>query len=107
MFVKSWAQTEWNPAGYAGAERATLRISEENGRTSIVRIAAGTRTPCHRHEAGEDVLVLVGKIEIGGHVLGAGDYLYTEPGEEHDVLALEDSMFFVGSHKPVHVTDKK
>ncbi len=106
MFVKAWSKTEWAPAGYEGAERAMLRLSAENGRTSIVRIKAGTRAPRHRHEAGEDVLVLVGKIEISGHVLGAGDYLYTEAGEEHDLLAIEDSMFYVASNKPVHVTAK-
>lgn len=106
MFVKQWSQAEWLPAGYEGAERAMLNVSPEKGRTSLVRIKAGVHAPRHRHEAGEDVLVLSGRIRIGGHDLGPGDYLRTEAGEEHDVVALEDSMFYVSSVKPVHVTEK-
>jgi quercetin dioxygenase-like cupin family protein len=107
MLVKQWAQAEWKPAGYDGAERAMLRLSPESGRTSLVRIKAGIHAPRHRHEAGEDVLVLSGRIRIGGHELGPGDYLYTDAGEEHDVVALEDSMFYVSSSKPVHVLPPK
>jgi quercetin dioxygenase-like cupin family protein len=31
--------------------------------------------------------------------LSTGDYLFTEPGEEHDVLALTDAEIFVASQK--------
>ena len=105
MFAKTTADREWVSAGYDGAERAILRMSPENGRTALVRIKAGTRAKRHRHGAGEDVLVISGRIRLGGHDLGPGDYLYTEAGEEHDVVALEDAVFYVASEKPVTITE--
>jgi quercetin dioxygenase-like cupin family protein len=106
MFVKIASNLEWLPAGYDGAERAVLRLSPAKGRTSVVRLKAGSHGPRHRHEAGEDVLVISGKILIGGATLTAGDYIYTEAGEEHDLLALEDSVIYVSSEKPVSITAK-
>jgi len=103
MQVKRAKEFDWQPAGYAGGERAVLHLNESHGRTSLVRVAAGTSAPAHRHEAAEHVLVLTGKITIGGQVLAAGDYLYTEAGESHDLVAIEDSTFFVSSERPVHV----
>jgi quercetin dioxygenase-like cupin family protein len=105
MDVKRNDELEWKPAGYAGGERAVLHMSAHEGRTSLVRIAAGTRAPAHRHEACEHVLVLTGKISISGHVLGPGDYLFTDSGEVHDLVALEDATFFVSSERPVHVVE--
>jgi len=105
MQVSDTAARVWAPAGFEGAERALLRVSPENGRTSLVRIKAGVRVKRHLHNAGEDVLVLSGRVIIGGHSLAAGDYLYTEAGEEHDVVAVEDSVFYVASEKPITVTE--
>ena len=105
MQVSDTTQREWVSAGYEGAERALLRVSPDKGRTSLVRIKAGVRAKRHLHHAGEDVLVLSGRIIIGGHPLGPGDYLFTEAGEEHDVVAVEDSVFYVASDKPVTVTE--
>ena len=103
MFVKRLVQREWVSAGYEGAERAMLRLSPAYGRTSIVRLKAGAHGPRHRHQAGEDVFVLVGRIVIGGETLVAGDYFYTEAGEEHDLLAMEDSIIYVSSDRPVTI----
>lgn len=105
MEVKRNDQLEWKPAGYAGGERAVLHMSAHEGRTSLVKIVAGTRAPAHRHEACEHVLVLSGKISISGRELNAGDYLFTDAGETHDLVAIEDSTFFVSSERPVHVIE--
>jgi quercetin dioxygenase-like cupin family protein len=104
MMVKRASQREWMSAGYEGAERAMLRLSKAEGRTSIVRIKAGTHGPRHRHGAGEDVLVISGKVEIAGQVLEAGDYMYTEAGEEHELVALVDSVIYASTEKPVTIT---
>ena len=101
MFVKRATAREWMSAGYDGAERSVLRLTREQGRTSIVRIKAGSRGPRHRHSAGEDVLVLSGKVIIGGETLNAGDYMFTEPGEEHELVALEDSVIYASTPAPV------
>jgi len=106
MLVKHAADLEWTPAGYDGADRAVLRLSRANGRTALVRLKAGSHGPRHRHGAGEDVYVISGKILLGGATLTAGDYSYTEAGEEHDLMALEDSVIYVSSEKPITVVDR-
>jgi quercetin dioxygenase-like cupin family protein len=104
MFVKRATGRDWVPAGYDGAERAVLRMNPENGRTALVRLQAGSHGPRHRHQACEHVLVLSGKIVLGGETLTAGDYSFTDAGEEHDLLAVEDSVIFVTSERPVTIT---
>src|SRR5262250_2709427 len=69
MLVRRADQHEWTSAGYEGAERALLRSTKEEGRTYIVRLKAGARGLQHRHAAGEDVLVLSGRVRIAGEVL--------------------------------------
>jgi quercetin dioxygenase-like cupin family protein len=104
MLVKRAEEREWTGAGYEGAERAVLRMSPEQGRTNLVRLKKGARGPRHKHLAGEHVLVLTGKVAIAGETLAAGDYSFTEAGEEHDLVALEDSLMFVTSDKAIVVT---
>jgi quercetin dioxygenase-like cupin family protein len=106
MFVKRADQREWKPAGYEGAERVLLRATREQGPTYIVRLKAGARGFPHKHAAGEDVLVLSGKVRLAGEVLGPGDYLYTEAGEEHFLEALEDSLIYASTPKPVTIMEQ-
>lgn len=105
MFMKSAAEREWQPAGYAGGQRALLRTSPNGGRTSLVAVEKGTRVKRHRHQACEEVLVLAGKIQSGGFTLVTGDYFFTDKDEEHDLLVLEDAVLFVTSDKPVTMVD--
>ena len=104
MFTKSAASMEWIPAGYEGAERTVLRMSPEEGRIQLVRLKKGAHGKRHLHQAPEDVLVLSGKVVIGGHTLSAGDYLFTAEGEEHELIALEDSVIYAATEKAVIVT---
>ena len=50
-------------------------------------------------------MVLSGAVIIGRVELYRGDYLYTEPGEEHDVVAASDSIIFVSSQKSTPVLE--
>lgn len=100
MDIHRAATREWAATDIAGVERCLFRNNEEGGRTSVVRLQAGSLFPRHRHEAGEDVLVIAGRVVIGGAELAPGDYLYTAPGEEHDVRALTDAVIFVSSPRP-------
>jgi quercetin dioxygenase-like cupin family protein len=106
MKVNLAADREWTNAGYPNAERAILHLSPAQGRTSIVRLKAGARGPRHRHQAGEHAFLISGKVQIDNVVLGPGDYLYAEPGEEHALLALEDSVLFASTEKPIVVVEK-
>ncbi len=104
MYVKRAEQREWMSAGYTGAERAILHINKVEGRTSLVRIKAGARGPRHTHGADEHAYVISGKVDIGGQVLGPGDYLFTAAGEEHALVALEDSVLYASTERPIVVT---
>jgi quercetin dioxygenase-like cupin family protein len=99
MLVKKAAERAWVSTDHAGIERALFRTNPTGGRSSVVRLAAGSRFPRHAHHGTEEVVVLRGVVRIGGVELSTGDYLFTEPGEEHDVVALTDAEIFVASQK--------
>jgi len=99
MLVNKAADRTWTPTGVDGIERSLFRNNDAGGRSSVVRLAAGTRFPRHAHHGTEEVVVLAGTVIIGGAELQAGDYLFTSPGEEHDVVAVTDASIFVSSQK--------
>ena len=100
MNIYRAAARDWAATDVPGVERCLFRNQEVGGRSSVVRLQAGSLFPRHRHEAGEDVLVIAGRVAIGGAELEPGDYLYTAPGEEHDVRALTDAVIYVSSPRP-------
>lgn len=100
MWSRKANELNWAPAK-EGVARAVYRDHPEGGRTYLVRLAAGTASGAHRHGAEEEVLVLEGRVDIGGHVLARGDFIYTEAGEVHDVQALEDALILVSTSKPI------
>ena len=105
MLVKRAAERDWQATPYPGIERSLFRNNEAGGRSSLVRLAAGTRFPRHRHEGSEEVVVLSGRVAIAGLELEAGDYLYTTAGEEHDVVARSDAVIFVSSQRATPVVE--
>ena len=105
MLVNKAADREWTATDYPGIERSLFRNNETGGRSSVVRLRQGSRFPRHAHQGTEEVVVLVGVVMIGGAELTAGDYLFTKPGEEHDVAALTDAVIFVSSQKATPVLE--
>lgn len=99
MLVNKAADREWTATDYPGIERSLFRNNETGGRSSVVRLLQGARFPRHTHHGTEEVVVLAGQVSIGDVALEAGDYLFTSPGEEHDVVALTDAVIFVSSQK--------
>ena len=106
MLLKKSADRQWAPTDYPGIERSLFRNNETGGRSSVVRLARGTRVPRHTHHGHEEVVVLEGRVTIGGVEMDVGDYLYTTPGEEHDVVAVTDAILFVSSQKATPVVEK-
>jgi quercetin dioxygenase-like cupin family protein len=86
-------------------ERSLFRNNEIGGRSSVVRLQKDARVPRHAHHGQEEVVVLSGIVLIGGVELAQGDYLFTQPGEEHDVVALTDAVIFVSSQKSITVVE--
>jgi quercetin dioxygenase-like cupin family protein len=99
------ADREWKATDHDGIERSLFRTNETGGRTSVVRLTQGSRFPRHAHEGTEEVVVLAGIVRIGGVELSTGDYLFTSPGEEHDVIAISDATIFVSSQKSTPVVE--
>lgn len=105
MLVNNAANREWTATDYAGIERSLFRNNDAGGRSSVVRLVKGARFPRHAHHGSEEVVVLAGMVLIGGVELRQGDYLFTEPGEEHDVQALTDAVIFVSSQRSTPVVE--
>ena len=105
MLVNKSVDREWKATDYPGIERSLFRNNESGGRSSVVRLAKGSRFPRHAHEGTEEVVVLAGTVRIGGVELSAGDYLFTSPGEQHDVVAILDASIFVSSQKATPVVE--
>ena len=99
MLLKKAAEREWIATGHAGIERSLFRNNDTGGRSSVVRLAQGARFPRHSHQGTEEVVVLEGRVSLGGVEMAAGDYLFSEPGDEHDVVAITDAVIFVSSQK--------
>jgi len=105
MLIITAHDREWTATPYPGIERALFRNNDSGGRSSLVRLKAGARFPRHAHHGSEEVMVMAGQVRIGGADLAAGDYLFTAPGEEHDVLAATDAVIFVSSQKATPVVE--
>ena len=105
MLVNKAADRAWLATDCRGIERSLFRNNETGGRSSVVRLAAVARFPRHAHEGTEEVVVLAGTVRIGGVELATGDYLFTSPGEEHDVVAVTEAQIFVSSQRGTPVVE--
>lgn len=105
MLVRKAADREWAATDYPGIDRSLFRNNESGGRTSVVRLRQGARFPRHAHHGTEEVVILSGTVQIGGVELAPGDYMFTQPGEEHDVIAMSDAVIFVSSQKATPVVE--
>lgn len=87
----------WRPSPSPGVERRLLdRVGGEVARaTSLVRYAPGSRFPAHRHDLGEEFLVLAGVFcDEHGHY-PAGSYVRNPPGSTHAPYTEEGGTIFV------------
>ena len=53
MLVNKAANREWVATDYPGIERSLFRRNETGGRSSVVRLARGSRFPRHAHQGTE------------------------------------------------------
>lgn len=62
----------------------------------VARMPAGQKVDRHFHDAHEYVVIVTGRVEVNTEgrtvALGPGDTVLTRRGEEHEWLALEDSL---------------
>jgi quercetin dioxygenase-like cupin family protein len=89
-----WRRDErgWEAMG-PGVEHMELHRHAEGGGAALFRMVAGAVMLEHDHLRGEHTYVIEGELEMGGVVVRAGDALWTEPGERHQVRAITDALF--------------
>jgi hypothetical protein len=91
MYAVARDEGEWAPVGIPGIEVKRLATDPERREvTMLVRMAAGTAYPAHRHGGVEECLVLSGEILVGERPMKAGDYQISQRDSVHPVQSTRD-----------------
>ncbi|KAA0227269.1 hypothetical protein EDS67_16735 [candidate division KSB1 bacterium] len=86
FFLQRGSEGEWETTAVPGVEVKKLFVDQKRSyATMLVRMAAGTAYPGHRHAGFEECYVLQGDLHVGDNVLHAGDYQRAEGGSIHGV----------------------
>lgn len=91
--------------GFRRQRRLSFPPSRAGGPSSVVRLSSSSRFPRRTHHGTEEVVALSGSVRIGGEDLAAGDDLFTESGNDRDVVLLPDAVIFVSSQKSTPFAD--
>ncbi len=76
----------WEKTAIAGIDVRRLFVDRAAGRvTMLVRMAAGTTYPRHRHGGAEECFVISGDLRHGERVMNAGDFEVVHEGSIHEV----------------------
>ena len=76
-------------------EVCVLSEHGDGGLSLFVKLQPGASVPRHSHLGREESVILQGRVDVGGHVAKAGDYVNMTSGEQHEVRAEEETVFFV------------
>jgi anti-sigma factor ChrR (cupin superfamily) len=80
------AGDDWQRTAIEGIDVRPLHVDEPSDTvTMLVRMAAGTSYPRHRHGGDEQCYVLQGDLEVEGRKLRAGDFQFAPKGSIHGV----------------------
>lgn len=111
--VDSLSSLELAPPGEAAAavyDRAiALRLlyqDPESGEEHyLIRYPAGVRGRTHRHTAAHTIVVLEGRLDANGQVIGPGAYAHFPAGEPmlHQAAGEESCLFVIIFHGPFDV----
>ena len=87
----------WSPSPSPGVDRRMLdRVGDELARaTSIVRYAPESRFAAHRHDLGEEFLVLEGTFSDEHGDYPRGSYVRNPPGSSHSPFTVDGCTIFV------------
>jgi anti-sigma factor ChrR (cupin superfamily) len=90
-------QQHWIASPEPGVDRVMLdRVGDETAvATSIVRYRSGSRFAAHRHDRGEEFLVLDGVFADENGSYPAGTYVRNPPGSAHSPRSDEGCVLFV------------
>lgn len=101
MWIMSANERRFESVGDSeGLELCLVREYENNGIAAFVKVRKGSKVPSHTHVGDEECYVIEGRIDVGdGRIAAAGDYVLANEDDEHELIALEDTLFFVTIHK--------
>jgi quercetin dioxygenase-like cupin family protein len=86
---------EWHEIS-EGIQIERLFVDPQSGlQTSLVKMAAGTRLPAHRHRGVEQFFILEGDCIVNGELLRPGDYHRAESGSVHEVTYTKFGTMFL------------
>ena len=95
------SKLNWAPTKWPGVSRKPLRNDAATGaRASLLKFEANSRLPRHMHPAGDEVLVLEGRVRFEETWYETGSYLYSPPGSADDVYTDTGAILFVSLPMP-------
>lgn len=100
MHITRVANRPLAPAGVPGIERGRIWDGAHGVAVEFCRMQPGAVYARHPHRSWEQMLVVSGAIDIDGTVLHEGDYAFTEPGEWHEVRAVDESVMLLSFGRP-------
>jgi quercetin dioxygenase-like cupin family protein len=87
-----------------GVTLTPLRMEGGAG-SFLMHYEPGSRSPTHTHPGGEEIYVISGKGRLDDLAIGAGDFIYTPPGEGHTLHAETEVLIHVVLPEPVIITE--
>jgi quercetin dioxygenase-like cupin family protein len=78
--------------GVPGIERGRVWGSGHGVAVEFCRLQPGAVYARHPHRSWEQMFVIDGSIRVDDAVLTSGDFAFTEPGEWHEVTALQATV---------------
>lgn len=95
MHVTRVADRAFSDADVPGIERGRICGSGHGVAVEFCRLKSGAVYWRHPHRHWKQMFVVAGRIDVDGAELQRGDYAFTEPGEWHEVTALEDCILWL------------
>jgi anti-sigma factor ChrR (cupin superfamily) len=89
-------QLEWLPLPEPGNFIKPLRVTDSGDWAILLKIAAGTVEPRHRHVGSVSAYIIEGTVEVFGEPAGPGSFIYELDGAIHEgTTAISENLQLV------------
>jgi len=95
----------WSDTSIAGIQTCSTWIGNDGDGSYLATFKAGAWFPKHTHHGWEQIIVLEGSIRFNAIEMRAGDVLQVQGSDEHEALALEETLLFVTHHGRIEMTE--
>lgn len=96
---------EWRNSGIPGIQVCSTWTGNNGDGGYFARFQAGARFPKHAHHGWEQIYIVEGAIRFNDVDMRAGDILQVEGSDEHEALALEETLLFVAHHGGIEILE--